>query len=251
MLLIVGSCEPLYEAEFTQSNAPKQSEETAHLNQFILHSAMDMVDMAMEEKADMCASRPRHSRRDARNAAGTCASSTSSTTRTSSRTSRRDRSSSGREPNDSANSFERSVEKRPRREHTTRPKMSRNDFDSTEIEVSLDRSDAGQVPAAPRGPQRGRRAQLLPRGPRALREARHEPVLRARHAHHEPDVRPRGPRARAAALVTMCGAGESEGRARAHLSGGSVLFARSAAVSVLMRSRPGRSVTERWSSSTT
>lgn len=59
MLLIVGSCEPLYEAEFTQSNAPKQSEETAHLNQFILHSAMDMVDMAMEEKADMCASRPR------------------------------------------------------------------------------------------------------------------------------------------------------------------------------------------------
>ena len=111
MLLIVGSCEPLYEAEFTQSNAPKQSEETAHLNQFILHSAMDMVDMAMEEKADMCASRPRHSRRDARNAAGTCASSTSSTTRTSSRTSRRDRSSSGREPNDSANSFERSVEK--------------------------------------------------------------------------------------------------------------------------------------------
>lgn len=53
MLLIVGSCEPLYEAEFTQSNAPKQSEETAHLNQFILHSAMDMVDMAMEEKADM------------------------------------------------------------------------------------------------------------------------------------------------------------------------------------------------------
>lgn len=41
-----------YEAEFNPSQT-KQSEETAHLNQFILHSAMDMVDAAMEERPDM------------------------------------------------------------------------------------------------------------------------------------------------------------------------------------------------------
>lgn len=46
MLLIVGSKEPLYEAEF--SGGGQKADDTAHLNQFILHSAMDMVDEAAE-----------------------------------------------------------------------------------------------------------------------------------------------------------------------------------------------------------
>ena len=49
MLLIVGSKEPLYEAEFGSG----QKDETAHLNQFILHSAMDMVDEAADATTNM------------------------------------------------------------------------------------------------------------------------------------------------------------------------------------------------------
>ncbi|KAJ1462765.1 trafficking protein particle complex subunit 2 putat [Pelagophyceae sp. CCMP2097] len=50
MLLIVGTREPLYEAEF---NPTEKSDETAHLNQFILHSAMDMVDETAESTSNM------------------------------------------------------------------------------------------------------------------------------------------------------------------------------------------------------
>ncbi|KAJ8612445.1 hypothetical protein CTAYLR_006576 [Chrysophaeum taylorii] len=53
MLLIVGSKEPLYEAEFSTGTAQPKSEDTAHLNQFILHSAMDMVDEASESTNNM------------------------------------------------------------------------------------------------------------------------------------------------------------------------------------------------------
>mmetsp|Transcript_11961 Transcript_11961/g.17930 ORF Transcript_11961/g.17930 Transcript_11961/m.17930 type:complete len:131 (-) Transcript_11961:1654-2046(-) len=51
MLLIVGSNEPLYEAEFTKEI--DRIEDTAHLNQFILHSAMDMVDEASDSTNQM------------------------------------------------------------------------------------------------------------------------------------------------------------------------------------------------------
>jgi len=52
MLLIVGSREPLYEAEFSTGPQSK-TEDTAHLNQFILHSAMDMVDDAAQSTNNM------------------------------------------------------------------------------------------------------------------------------------------------------------------------------------------------------
>lgn len=52
MLLIVGSREPLYEIEFSAKPTLK-ADETAHLNQFILHSAMDMVDDAADNTSNM------------------------------------------------------------------------------------------------------------------------------------------------------------------------------------------------------
>ncbi|CAM9201237.1 unnamed protein product [Phaeothamnion confervicola] len=46
VFMIVGRAEPLYEAELGGggSSAAQKPEESSHLNQFIIHSALDMVD---------------------------------------------------------------------------------------------------------------------------------------------------------------------------------------------------------------
>mmetsp|Transcript_5849 Transcript_5849/g.17280 ORF Transcript_5849/g.17280 Transcript_5849/m.17280 type:complete len:135 (-) Transcript_5849:39-443(-) len=49
MLVIVGSSEPLYEADFAPS---EENEKNAHLSHFILHASLDMVDDKMAEKTD-------------------------------------------------------------------------------------------------------------------------------------------------------------------------------------------------------
>ncbi|CAM9169488.1 unnamed protein product [Sphacelaria rigidula] len=45
--MIVGRNEPLYEADFSINSSagkPSGGDESAHLNQFIIHSALDMVE---------------------------------------------------------------------------------------------------------------------------------------------------------------------------------------------------------------
>lgn len=50
VFMIVGRNEPLYEADLgsagsgNSSSGGRSSEESAHLNQFIVHSALDMVE---------------------------------------------------------------------------------------------------------------------------------------------------------------------------------------------------------------
>jgi hypothetical protein len=50
VFVIVGGSEPLYEVEF---NTQSTKDDSAHLNQFIVHSALDTVEHEMWDTASM------------------------------------------------------------------------------------------------------------------------------------------------------------------------------------------------------
>lgn len=67
-VIVADGDSPVYEAEFLAAHKKDGSQDTSHLNQLIIHAALDMVDDAVWTNNAMCARSP-----CARNRAGLCA----------------------------------------------------------------------------------------------------------------------------------------------------------------------------------